>query len=171
MKKLSILMAATVAFAGVTGVASAQESKWAVGARVGTGFEAVGEYHLSDKNYIEARLGMDFPTRILMADFSALYNWRVITPDWTPGHGSWFFDAGVGLRVGGIPQVARVGVQGLAKLGYTFESVPLSLAFDFSPSFGPMIVYGRDENNVSRTIAGFDQWAICSLGIGCTYNF
>jgi hypothetical protein len=170
MKKLLVLMATAVVFAGVTGVASAQDYKWAVGGRVGTGFEAVGEYHLSDKGYIEGRFGMDYIIG-LGADFSALYNWRVITPNWTPGHGNWFFDAGVGLRVGGAAHVARIGVQGQAKLGYIFEHVPVGLAFDFSPSFGPAIVYGRDGNNVSRADVGFDVWSICSLGIACTYNF
>jgi hypothetical protein len=163
MKRLIILIAVVFASASI---ASAQDYKWSVGARVGTGFQAVGQYHLSDKNYVEARFGMDYAAGGLGADFSALYNWRIATPDWTPGQGSWFFDAGAGLRLGGAANVARIGVQGVAKLGYTFENVPLSLAFDFSPSFGPAISYGRGASS-----AGFDQWAICSLGLSCVYNF
>jgi hypothetical protein len=171
MKKLAILIAVVVASASVSTV-SAQEHKWGVGARVGTGFEAVAEYHLSDKNYLEGRFGMDYVGG-LMADFSVLYNWRVFTPDWTPGQGTWFFDAGVGLRLGGAAHIARIGVQGQAKLGYTFEGVPLSLAFDFSPSFGPVIGYGFRDWDGSRlgSVAIFDQWAICSLGLSCVYHF
>jgi hypothetical protein len=172
MKKLAILIAVVVASASVSTL-SAQEHKWEVGARVGSGFEAVGQYHLSDKNYLEGRLGMDYIGGIV-ADFSALYNWRIATPDWTPS-GTWFFDAGAGLRIGGMANVARIGVQGQAKLGYTFEGIPLSLAFDFSPSFGPVIVYGIDDlgltNNGRNSAIGFDRWAICSLGLSCTYAF
>lgn len=174
MKKLFVLIAVVIASASV---ASAQ--KWSAGARVGTGFQGVAQYHVSDKNYVEVRLGMDYVSG-LNAEFSALYNWRVAQFDWTSS-GDWFFDAGAGLFVGGQAHLARIGVQGVAKLGYTFENIPLSLAFDFSPSFGPAIGYVKKQTvsglgiipdfTFGGTSATFDDMAICNLGISCVYNF
>ena len=186
MKKLFILIAVVIASATV---ASAQ-GKWATGLRIGSGFQAVGQYHLSDKNYAEARFGMSFvgsftgridgqrvrgvpvgPTMtFISADFSALYMWRVLTPSWT-SQGEWFLDAGVGLNVGGRANWAYVGPQGSVKLGYTFEQAPVSLAFDWSPAFGASIIYGRDFDGRNRTFAGFNDMGIANLGITCTYNF
>jgi hypothetical protein len=181
MKKLSLLIVAVVAFASV---ASAQ-GKWEVGGRVGSGFQAVGQYHLSDKNYVEARFGMSwcdsytgnyYGYRItgglgLTADFSALYMWRILTPNWTPGSGTWFFDAGVGLNIGGRANAVYLGAQGVAKLGYTFEGLPLSLAFDWAPTFGASILYGSYMGTSLGTSAGFDAMGLADFGITCSYRF
>ena len=167
MKKLLVLFAVLVASATA---ASAQT--WGIGGRLGSGFQAVGQYVLPSENYVEARFGMDYIGG-LAVDFSVLYNWNIANMNWTP-KGNWFFDAGAGLRLGGAAHVARVGVQGVAKLGYTFE-FPLSLSFDFSPSFGPVMIYGRGfrtgDTTKTETLAGFDVWAIPSFGISAVYRF
>ncbi len=163
MKKLFLLIA--VVIASVT-AASAQ---WGVGARLGSGFQGVAQYYVTDNSYAEVRLGMDWVAGGIGANFSALYNWRVARFNWTSS-GEWFFDAGTGLYVGGAANVARIGVHGVAKLGYTFEGLPLSLAFDFSPSFGPAIWYGSTMG-VNVRGATFDRWAICNLGISAVYRF
>jgi hypothetical protein len=185
MKKSAVLIAvaaAVVSASAPLSTASAQNHQWSVGARVGTGFEAVGQYHFSDRNYLEARFGMDYIIG-LNADFSLLHNWRIAIPSRTEG--LWFFDAGVGLRLGGAEHLARIGLQGVAKLGYTFEDVPLTLAFDFSPSFGPAIhyhghhdwdddhdhYYDHDLDSHHHSHAGFDEWAVCSFALSFVYNF
>lgn len=179
MKKLLVLIAALVASASI---ASAQT--WGVGGRVGSGFQAVGQYHLKNNNYVEARFGMSWcdsytgnfygynisGTLGLCADFSALYMWRVAQPAWT-NSGSWFFDTGAGLNVGGRANAAYVGVQGVAKLGYTFAGAPVSLAFDWSPTFGASILYGRYMGVNLGSHAGFDALGLADFGITCTYNF
>lgn len=161
MKKLFIL--AAVVIASLT-TASAQH--WGVGGRLGSNFSAIGQYEFASKDYVEVRLGMNLIS-IPTADFSALYNWNCLNMQWTP-KGNWFFDAGVGLYVGGTIHLARVGVQGVAKLGYTFD-FPLSLAFDFSPSVGPNIAYGTAENSGSRI--GYDVMQLANFGVSAVYRF
>ena len=163
MKKLFLVMAAIFC------VASASAQKWAVGGRVGSGLQAVGEYHYAEKPYVEARFGMQWVAG-LAADFTALHNWNVCKMDWTPSAGKWYFDAGVGVNVGGVANVAYVGVAGMAKLGFQFNKLPLKLALDFTPSFGPIIGYARVEN-ISFTTAGFFTHGICNLGVSAVYCF
>ena len=96
--------------------ASAQD--WSIGGRVGSGFQAVGQYKYNGKNYIEARFGASWNNPVVstvittdndiyasegrvMADFTLLHYWRAIEMDWTPRAGRWFFDAGVGVNVPG----------------------------------------------------------------------
>ncbi len=98
------------------------------------------------------------------ADFSALYMWRVLTPQWTPGE--WFLDAGVGLNVGGRENWAYVGAQGSVKLGYTFVGAPVSLAFDWSPAIGGGFLYGP-----GGSFSGFNDLGLANFGITATYNF
>ncbi len=148
------------------GAASAQN--WAVGARVGSGFQAQGEYALSDKNYVEARFGMGWYSAgaMLVADFTALYNWKVLTMDWTPSVGEWFFDAGVGVGVGGRANYAYVGAAGMAKLGLKFNDVPVKLSIDWTPVIGPYMVYGG-----GYTWTAFNAYGFANAGISCTYCF
>ena len=110
MKKILVSLIACFCVLGV----SAQE--WAVGGRVGSGFQAQGEYHFSDTNYAEARFGMYYanPGGTVMADLTALYNWNIFNMDWTPSVGEWFFDAGCGINVGGRENYAYIGAAGCA---------------------------------------------------------
>ena len=91
---------------------------WTVGGRIGSGFQAVGQYVFSNDNYVEARFGAYWANAggTVTADFSVLYNWNVCNMDWTPSAGRWFFDAGAGINVGGKGHYAYVGVAGSAKL-------------------------------------------------------
>lgn len=102
----------------------------------------------------------------IVADFTLLHNWRVLTMDWTPDYGDWFFDAGVGVNAGGCKNFAYVGVVGMARLGFNFPDVPLTLAVDWTPSFGPSFIYGEKWSEES-----FNSGGLANLGITCTYNF
>jgi hypothetical protein len=82
--------------------------------------------------------------------------------DWTPSAGDWFFDAGVGLNVGGAANYAYLGVAGMARLGFTFNNAPVSLSVDYTPVIGPKIAYGD---------ASFRDIGFANFGLTCTYNF
>lgn len=176
MKKIFLVMAAMLCVATVSAQSKFESSvknaaktvasqKWSVGARLGSGFQAQAECFYSDKAYVEGRLGMQWVAGI-GADFTVLHNWNVCTMDWTPSAGKWFFDAGVGLNVGGAAHVATLGVAGQAKLGIKFDAAPVRLALDFTPAFGPAIVYYGGQS-----AAGFNTWGICNLGVSATYCF
>ena len=183
MKKFLLLVAAVVIST------SAFSQEWAVGGRVGSGFQAVGQYTLSNDNYVEARFGAAWNNGggTVTADFTALYNWRIFEMDWTPRAGMWFFDAGCGVNVGGKGHFAYVGVAGMARLGITFHKVPISLSIDYTPVIGPQFAYGkypavpdysdvwgytRASNNSKRyTHTSFRGRGFANVGITCTYNF
>ncbi len=176
MKKIFLVMAAMLCVATVSAQSKFESSvksaaqtvasqKWSVGARLGSGFQAQAECFYSDKAYVEGRLGMQWVAGI-GADFTVLHNWNVCTMDWTPSAGKWFFDAGVGLNVGGAAHVATLGVAGQAKLGIKFDAAPVRLALDFTPVFGPAIVYYGGQS-----VAGFNTWGVCNLGVSATYCF
>lgn len=160
MKKI-LLMAVAVLFS--TG-AFAQD--WKVGARVGSGFQALAQYELNADNYLEARFGASWVDGGVTADFTAMYNWHILEMDWTPKAGTWFFDAGCGINVGGQSHYAYVGVAGMARLGFTFNSCPVTLAVDYTPVIGPAISYGGGHSAATFRGRGF-----ANLGLSCTYNF
>ena len=162
MKKFFLTLA--VLFVAV----SASAQGWGVGGRVGSGLQAVGEYKFDSGNYIEARFGMSWlcDLDVITADFTALYQWNVCTMDWTPSAGEWSFDAGVGVNVGGREHYAYCGVAGGAKLGFQLHSIPLKFAVDWTPSFGPEILYfGNDRG------ADFNVMGIANFGVSCVYYF
>lgn len=159
MKKFALLLVATL-FA-----TSLFAQEWSVGGRLGSGVQAVGQYNFNQKNYVEGRFGAGWIDGAVTADFTALYNWKICTMNWTD-EGIWFFDAGVGVNVGGIPNYAYVGVAGMARLGYTFENIPLSLSVDYTPVIGPGFVYWG-----GNAVCGFRDRGFANFGITCTYNF
>lgn len=61
----------------------------------------------------------------------------------------------------------NIGVAGCAKLGIQFNDAPIRLSLDFTPSFGPEIVYlkGFGAN------AGFSGYSVANLGISAVYCF
>ncbi len=159
MKKLALTLVVAL-------LALSASAQWNVGARVGSGFHAVGQYEFSDKNYVEARFGAYWANGGgVTADFTALYNWNIFNMNWTP-KGEWFFDAGAGLTVGGRGHYAYVGAAGMAKLGYEFGGAPVRLSFDWTPSFGPAIAYGGGFSHTA-----FNKWGLANLGITCVYCF
>ncbi len=169
MKKLSVLLFVVLASATV---ASARD--WGVGGRLGSGLEAVGQRYLWNGNYIEARLGMNwFYAGGLAMNLSAMHVWNVENMDWT-WEGNWYFDAGVGAAVGGFRNYTFFGVQGMARLGYEFEDVPLRLAIDWSPAFGPEFVHGvyyMDGQGRAKTVSDFNVRGLGSFGVSCVYRF
>jgi hypothetical protein len=156
----------------IASVTAASAQTWGVGGRLGSGVEAVGQYVFANENYVEGRLGLGLLGGF-GANFSATYNWHVADMAWT-SEGNWFFDAGAGLYLGGGAYYARLGVMGVAKLGYTFETVPLSLALDWSPSFGPWVSYGTVNQVlgvVGAKTSGFDHFQLFNFGLSCVYRF
>jgi hypothetical protein len=87
--------------------------------------------------------------------------------DWTPSVGQWFFDAGVGVTVGGRERLVNVGVAGCAKLGIEFNSAPVRLSLDFTPAFGPLIAYEPGYGSYAR----FNEYNIANLGISAVFCF
>ena len=171
MKKLllvivALLCVATVSAKGGNVLQQVAEQTWTVGARLGSGLLVDAEcFYGGGKNYFEGRFGMQWVAG-LAADFTVLHNWSCFNMDWTPSVGKWYFDAGVGVNVGGAANVAYVGVAGQAKLGLKFNKVPIRLALDWTPSFGPIIGYAPGV-----TVADFFSYGLCNLGLSATYCF
>lgn len=162
MKRFILTMAAFLIALG----ASAQQ--WGVGGRIGAGLQAQGEYTFSNNNYIEARFGMSWCEvgATLMADFTAIYQWDVLTMNWTPRAGQWFMDAGVGVGVGGRGNYAYVGPVGAVKLGIKLNRVPLKIAVDWTPMFGMSIAYGGGHSYTE-----FHEYGLANFGLSCVYCF
>ena len=178
MKRVLLIFAAIL----LTTTAFAQQ--FSAGLRVGSGVQAVGQYKYDGKNYIEARFGASwcnggvhyktigndvikepiyFDTT---ADFTLLHNWHLLDMDWTPRGGMWFVDAGAGINVGGKAHDVYAGVAGMARLGFTFNNLPLTVAVDWTPTFGPGIRYSKGANKVF-----FNELGLANVGISCTYKF
>ena len=173
MKKFLLLIVASLFVTG----AFAQD--WSVGARVGSGFQAVGQYSLNSKNYVEARFGL-YLVPGAAADLTGLYNWHLFDWNWTPSAGTWFFDAGVGAGVGGAKQYAYVGAAGMARFGFKFRKVPISLSIDYSPVLGLDFAYGFNkgsdylgdtEVSGKGTYVGFHRAGLWNTGLTFTYTF
>lgn len=161
MKKFLLLIAVAL-FA-----TSAFAQDFSLGARVGSGFQAVAQYNTNSSEYLEARFGASWtnPTGFVTADFTALYNWRVAEMGWTPSTGLWFVDLGAGVNVGGRENYAYVGAAGMARLGVNLgHSVALSL--DWTPAIGPRIFYAY-----GYSAAEFNAIGLANVGLSCTYRF
>ena len=177
MKKFLLAIFAMLCVAG----ASAQD--WSVGGRVGSGFQVVGQYKYDGSNYFEARFGTSWNNPVVysiyendttikahqgrvMADFTILHNWHILDMDWTPRGGMWFFDAGVGLNVGGKAHYAYVGIAGLARLGIKFNNAPISVSVDYTPVIGPGIGYAGGHSH-----AAFRDLGFANFGVSCVFHF
>lgn len=188
MKKILLVIAAIFC------VATVSAQKWAVGGRVGSGLQAVGEYHFSDKNYAEVRLGMGwlgkdygfshwrdngsfYSDPHINFELTGLYNWKVLNFDWTPEAGDWFLDAGVGAGFAIRKYYTYVGVAGQVKFGFQLKSIPLKVAIDWTPIVGPEICYGGPSkgyhwvfpNNYKR--ATFSGYTLANFGVSAVYCF
>ena len=160
-------------FAAVLFTTTAFAQQWSVGGRVGSGFQALGQYKYDGKNYIEARFGASWNNPLItswvatentinvhqgrvMADFTLLHNWHLLDMDWTPRGGMWFVDAGAGVNVGGKAHYAYVGVAGDVAFGIRFNK-PVTLSLDYRPT-----VYLLHN-----------AWGSGFYGVAltCTYNF
>lgn len=165
MKKFFLAMVAMLCVA----TASAQD-KWSVGLRLGSGAQVESEFFYSDKAYLEGLLGLSLFDNLL--DFSLIHNWNCCQWNWTPNAGDWFLDAGVGGRVGGNGDCCFFGVAGQVKFGIEFNRVPIRLALDVTPSFGPVITYGKTVEGVKvKSHTGFYNDGILSFGLSATWRF
>jgi hypothetical protein len=161
MKKLSVFLAVMVA-----SVAIANAQNWAIGARAGSGLQAVGQKYFQNENYFEARAGLNlFYGDGMAVDASLAHMWNITKMNWTP-KGQWYFDLGGGASTILANHFFFIGVQGVAKLSYEFENIPLRLSADLSPSFGPGIFKYDDYSDTS-----FYGDGIGNFGVSCVYRF
>lgn len=140
---------------------SAFAQNWKVGARLGSSFQAVAMCDYSSECYLEGRVGLGIING-LAADVSVLNNWHVAEMNWTPKAGIWNFDAGVGANAGFGPSWIYCGIQGLARLSFTFAKAPITLGIDWSPCIGP---------HFSGDTMGFNLYGFYNSGLTVTYNF
>lgn len=163
MKKVILTMA--ICLASLTMYAQ----NWSIGGRIGSGFQFDAQYD-TGKGYVEGRFGAGFLNGI-NADFTALYNWKLFEWNWTPNAGQWFFDAGVGLNIGGAEHRAYLGPAGMARFGIKFNGAPVSLSFDWTPSVSTCIHYGDHYYNhevyYHESGAHFNAMAFANFGITC----
>lgn len=157
MKKLVLTLA--VCLSAITMYAQ----NWSIGGRVGAGFQFDAQYDFGDQ-YVEGRFGAGFLNGV-NADFTALYNWELFNWDWTPNAGTWFFDAGCGINVGGRENFAYVGPAGMAKFGIKFKGAPIKLSFDWTPSLSCGIDYWSGRYSGSR--AFFNGIALANMAVTC----
>lgn len=152
------------------------EKRWGVGLRIGglSCLNLVGYYNVIQRGYAEARFGLSYsPYTETSADFTALYNWRIVNAEWTPKIGRSFIDLGVGINAGGSGYGAYVGAALMARIGINFYKVPMTLSFDYTPSIG-LVKYYEDVYNPYLYFVKyklFNDFGLINFGITCTYNF
>ena len=163
MKKIFLVLVAMFCVATVSAQTKVSQmidnSKWAVGLRVGGGAEVVAEGFYAKDRQIEGRLGYDWASGL---GLTALHVWNPCDWNWTPKVCWWFLDAGVGAFVG-TPTFrdVAVGVAGTVKFGVRFKKVPIRLTIDYTPKFGLYAGYGT---------AGF-YGGFFNGGLSATYCF
>lgn len=183
------MMAALV----VCGV-SAQNSKHAIGGRVGDAVEFVYQYHMNDKNFIEADLGIVGYNTVAL---SATYNWNVGRWDWTPNAGSWGLYVGPGLALGYcwnhlywtnygyknnntalngrisdiMPNSFMVGVKGLVGFYFNLKDGPWTFAVDYAPIFGLCAGERWHKDGTLKGGASFYREGLYNFGLKAIYRF
>ncbi len=135
MKRM-ILIAAMML--GLAFAATAQPR--AIGARMGSGFEASYQHTVKGADFVEADLGLLFLSSALNA--SAVYNFMIAQPAWTD-RGEWGFYAGPGaaLGLGYRSSGFNLAAAGQVGLEYTFW-FPLQLSFDIRAQLGATFGHG-----------------------------
>ena len=135
MKRI-ILIAAMML--GLAFAATAQPR--AIGARMGSGFEASYQHTVKGADFVEADLGLLFFSSSLNA--SAVYNFMIAQPAWTD-RGEWGFYAGPGaaLGLGYHTSGFNLAAAGQVGLEYTFW-FPLQLSFDIRAQLGASFGHG-----------------------------
>lgn len=120
MKK--VLLVLLVVVSGFT-VASAQKN--AIGLRLGGGAEATYQREFSERNRLEANLGIDFWGGF---ELTGLYQWVWDLSALAPGF-KWYAGVGAGIAAwGGFD----LGVRGDIGIEYNFK-FPLQLSLDYQP--------------------------------------
>ena len=168
MKKILLALAFVLCAASV----SAQD--WAIGGRITSGIQVQGEYQFDNGNYLEGRLGLGLINGAGL-DFTALHQWNICKMEWTPRVGEWFFDAGAGASIGMASKFLYVGATGCAKLGIEFNTAPVKLAIDYSPTIGPWVGSGKvangDDGSDTKLYSGIRTAGFLNFGISCVYCF
>ena len=168
MKKLLL------ALAFVFCAASVSAQGWGLGARVNAGVQLQAEYTFSSENYLDGRVGINFPGGLDL-DLTLLYQWNIGQWDWTPKAGTWFFDAGIGAQAalllhdnGGV----YAGAVGDAKFGIKFNKVPIRLSVDYTPVIGIAGWYGyHDLGDSDVRRAHFYTPGFYNFALSATYCF
>lgn len=166
MKKIILILAAVLCVATAsaqTTVKSAfgieENARCAVGLRLGTGAQVVGEYFYGKDVQLEARIGYNWANGF---NVTALHVWNPKDWAWTPDLGWWFLDAGAGAFVGAYHNYVNFGVAGTAKFGILFKNAPIRLSVDVTPMIG---LYAYDGG------MGFMRTGIFNGGLTATYCF
>lgn len=164
MKKL--LLSLVVALCALS--LSAQD--WSVGGRVGSGFQAVAQYrgfNTSSPFYVEGRFGMSWAyDAFVTADFTALAAWNCFNFA-ESSKGEFFSDFGAGINVGGRADYCYVGPCGLARIGYNFARVPLSLSADWTPVLGAEF----SKKYILGSHSSFYESGLYNFAVTLVYNF
>ena len=150
MKKMLLLLVAALVFA-----AAATAQPRARGLRAGWGAEVDYEHGLGDDYFLEGSLGLGSFQHSYLS-FSALFNFVLARPDWTP-RGYWSVYAGPGAGVVFAPDFAAGGLVGDVGLEYRFW-FPLQLSLDVRPA----LMIGS---------AGIVTNSIFNFGLGIRYAF
>lgn len=139
----------------------------AIGGRFGWGAEVSYQHNLGN-NFVEVDLGIPGWTA-LGVQATAIYDFIIAQPQWTPGTWTWYagpgLQAGVAFRKDFFSTV--LGIAGQIGLSYKFE-FPLELSVDLRPTIG---AYFGSENGQSF-FKVYDVWgAIFAPHIGVRYAF
>ena len=139
----------------------------AIGGRFGWGAEVSYQHNLGN-NFVEVDLGIP-GWSALGIQATAIYDFVIAQPQWTPGTWTWYagpgLQAGVSFRKDYFSTV--IGIAGQVGLSYRFE-FPLELSVDIRPTIG---AYFGSENGESF-FRVYDVWgAIFVPHIGVRYAF
>lgn len=159
MKKF--IVAVMMCFAVAT-AAKAQDTKYAVGLRLGGSAELLFDYNLSSENFLQ--FTVSFPNYDGVA-LTGIYNWRCCEWNWTPRTCTWHLNAGVGAALGmyNFDNAGfLVGVAGSCAFGCLFKSVPISIDVDYRPIIGA-VAGGGDK--------GFFTPGFWNFGLAVAYHF
>ena len=127
MKKMILVMALVIGFAGMT---SAQVDGKAIGLRLGYGGEITYQHPLGSANRLELDLGFNtWGGTVWGTNLSGLYQWVWDLSDLGDGF-NWY--AGVGGAVGLGGGNFGMGILGQVGIEYHFK-VPLMLSVDYRP--------------------------------------
>ena len=145
----------------------------AIGGRFGWGGEVSYQHNLG-KNFVEIDLGTP-GWNALGVQATAIYDFVIAQPQWTPGTWTWYagpgLQAGVSFRKDFFSTV--LGIAGQVGLSYKFE-FPLELSVDIRPAIG--IQFGVENNEGFVKIYPHTRWplqfgSIFAPHIGVRYAF
>jgi len=127
----------------------------AIGARFGWGAEVSYQHNLGN-NFVEVDLGIP-GFDAFGAHVTALYDFVIAQPEWTPGTWTWYagpgLQAGVSFRKNYFATI--LGIAGQIGLSYKFE-FPLELSVDIRPAIG--VQFGSEDSESFVRIYPHAHW-------------